>query len=334
MKIIIDDWEQCVCKSQGLVIIGSTYSIFGLISLLVPCRGHRRYCPLSSAWHVSHVAHVSRHRPQLHLLTLYCTLFTMYNVIYLSDKPRFLKMCVSATVSELLSVICLIWYVPPSEVLLQLWRILRCSSPREILCALLYTCFLLTLFVEDDLVITEFDIYHIFWGGKSYKLPLKVQEKLDYSARSSVLVTNFCSARSLWFWHFRPSLSLPQSRPAANNLHRGGPHIRSLVELETKVNTKVRKIYVMIMIICVDLRFKLYSLGLLCSKQAQLHLEVTGHHFAMLYVWQIQWELTGADGKALITYSLMLGKFCKMFLNQWKNMKEIASAHIHSNNQG
>ena len=135
MKIIIDDWEQCVCKSQGLVIIGSTYSIFGLISLLVPCRGHRRYCPLSSAWHVSHVAHVSRHRPQLHLLTLYCTLFTMYNVIYLSDKPRFLKMCVSATVSELLSVICLIWYVPPSEVLLQLWRILRCSSPREILCA-------------------------------------------------------------------------------------------------------------------------------------------------------------------------------------------------------
>ena len=215
MKIIIDDWEQCVCKSQGLVIIGSTYSIFGLISLLVPCRGHRRYCPLSSAWHVSHVAHVSRHRPQLHLLTLYCTLFTMYNVIYLSDKPRFLKMCVSATVSELLSVICLIWYVPPSEVLLQLWRILRCSSPREILCAVLYSGFLLTLFVEDDLVITEFDIYHIFWGGKSYKLPLKVQEKLDYSARSSVLVTNFCSARSLWFWHFRPSLSLPQPRPSS-----------------------------------------------------------------------------------------------------------------------
>ena len=172
-------------------------------------------------------------------------------------------------------------------------------------------------------MITEFDIYHIFWGGKSYKLPLKVQEKLDYSARSSVLVTNFCSARSLWFWHFRPSLALSLSRrraPAANNLHRGGPHIRSLVELETKVNTKVRKIYVMIMIICVDLRFKLYSLGLLCSKQAQLHLEVTGHHFAMLYVWQIQWELTGADGKALITYSLMLGKFCKMFLNQWKKI--------------
>jgi len=28
--------------------------------------------------------------------------------------------------------------------------------------ALLNTCFLLTLFVEDDLVITEFDIYHIF----------------------------------------------------------------------------------------------------------------------------------------------------------------------------
>ena len=172
--------------------------------------------PLLSAVHcLTRVTRGTRVPTQATAALTHTLFHSFYNVIYSSDKPRFLKMCVSATVSELLSVICLIWYVPASEVLLQLWRILRCSSLREILCAVLNTGFLLTLFVEDDLVITDFDIYHIFWGGKSYKLPLKVQEKLDYSARSSVLVTNFCSAPSLWFWHFRPSPAHPQPRPSS-----------------------------------------------------------------------------------------------------------------------
>ena len=119
--------------------------------------------PLLSAVHcLTRVTRGTRVPTQATVVLTHILLHSFYNAIYSSDKPRFLKMCVSATVSELLSVICLIWYVPASEVLLQLWRILRCSSLREILCAVLNTGFLLTLFVEDDLVITDFDIYHIF----------------------------------------------------------------------------------------------------------------------------------------------------------------------------
>ena len=106
--------------------------------------------PLLSAVHcLTRVTRGTRVPTQATVVLTHILLHSFYNAIYSSDKPRFLKMCVSATVCELLSVICLIWYVPASEVLLQLWRILRCSSLREILCAVLNTGFLLTLFVED-----------------------------------------------------------------------------------------------------------------------------------------------------------------------------------------
>ena len=91
--------------------------------------------PLLSAVHcLTRGTRGTRVPTQATVVLTHILLHSFYNVIYSSDKPRFLKMCVSATVSELLSVICLIWYVPASEVLLQLWRILRCSSLRNIMC--------------------------------------------------------------------------------------------------------------------------------------------------------------------------------------------------------